>query len=139
MNYEKIEHGLVVVLEAGDEIISSLESLVKKEAVQSGSFIGIGAVKDIKLGFYDVENKQYLDEFFKGYYELVSMMGNITYFEAKPVIHCHAVIGDKEHKLHGGHLYTATVTATTEIFIRASHDRIERKYDDKIGLNLIKL
>lgn len=139
MQYEKIEHGLVVILETGDEIIKSLETVTKKEAVQSGRLSGIGAVRDVELGFYDVENRKYLKRFFKGHFEIVSMLGNISYFEIKPVIHSHAVIGDKEHRLYGGHLFAATVTATCEIFIQVSHDHLKREFDDKIGLNLIKL
>jgi len=139
MQYEKIEHGIVLILKSGDEIIKSLEKLTKRETIQSGCIRGIGAIRDAELGFYDVQNKKYIKDMFKGHFELITLSGNISYFEGKPVIHCHGVIGDKEHNLYGGHIFQATVTATVEIFVQVSHDRLERKFDDKIGLNLIKL
>ena len=43
---------------------------------------------------------------------------------------------DAEGKVFGGHLNSATVSATCEMVIELIDGRVDRKFSDEVGLNL---
>ena len=45
---------------------------------------------------------------------------------------------DKEGRVFGGHLNSAKVSATCEMIVDVSEGRIERKFNDDVGLNLFE-
>jgi hypothetical protein len=137
MFYKKTKKGYAIRLKRGEEIISCLKELAIDEDICGGYLFGIGAVNEVKLGYYDFQNKEYLEKSFDGDFELASMNGNISYHDGEPVAHCHAVLADKELKLVGGHLAHAKVAVTVEIFLTNINLKIERKFDEETGLNLM--
>lgn len=46
--------------------------------------------------------------------------------------------GDREGRVFGGHLNSATVSATCEMVVRALDGEVERQFDEKVGLNLFR-
>jgi len=138
MKVKRTETGFLVVLDAGDEVMASLKKLATAERIGMASLTGIGAVKDVTLGYLDLDQKQYLKREFSGdSMELVSLAGNLALLDGEPVAHCHAVIGDREMRVFGGHLFQATTTATVEIFLRVYEGEIVRQFDPNTGANLI--
>lgn len=76
---------LVVILDAGDEILSSLKSVARTELLAGSSFKAIGALSDVELGWFNWETKKYqtavkLDE----QVELLSLIGDIALKDGKP-------------------------------------------------------
>ncbi|MGC8734360.1 MAG: PPC domain-containing DNA-binding protein [bacterium] len=143
MKYELsgIEKNVIVCrLDKEDEIINSLKELVKKQNIYGGFFYGIGAVKNVILSYYDLASKQYIDKEFNGEYEIVSLLGNIGYIYASDevVIHTHMSISDSNFNVYGGHLKKAIVSVTCELFIVTINDKLERVFDENIGLYLFK-
>lgn len=53
-------------------------------------------------------------------------------------MHIHLSAGDRENKVYGGHLNSAVVSATCEMFIQVIDGTVERKFDEGVGLNLFK-
>ena len=51
----------VVVLDKGDEIIASLKHLISERNV-NGFFIGIGAVRDPIIAYFDTKQKKYIEK-----------------------------------------------------------------------------
>ena len=45
---------------------------------------------------------------------------------------------DKENKVYGGHLNSAIVSATCEMFVRVIQGNVNREFNNEIGLNLFK-
>jgi len=54
---------------------------------------------------------------FSGNYEIISLTGNITCRDGEPWPHLHALFGDDQMAVVGGHLDQARVSATFECFI----------------------
>ncbi|OGL48889.1 MAG: hypothetical protein A2161_00315 [Candidatus Schekmanbacteria bacterium RBG_13_48_7] len=139
MKYKKTEFGYLLKLVQGEEIITELNELCEKEGIYSGWIHGIGAVESVVLGFFDVELKSYIREEIDDYFEIVNLMGNIAVLDGKPVLHMHITIGDHEFGAYGGHLFSALVSVTAEIFVIPFGNRIERKLDASTGLNLLDI
>ena len=140
MKVKRTENGFLVVLDVGDEVMDSLKKLAASERIGMASLTGIGAVKGVVLGYLDLNQKQYLRrEFGADSMELVSLTGNLALLDGNPAAHCHAVVGDREMGLFGGHLFEASVSVTVEIFLRVYEGEIMREFDPNSGANLISL
>src|SRR5205085_11584237 len=108
MKIRRNETGFLMVLDVGDEMIASLKKLAEAERIGEASFTAIGAVREVVLGYIDLETKSYVRrEFGPESMELVSAIGNIARLDGTPAVHCHAMIGDREMHCFGGHLFQA--------------------------------
>ena len=139
MEYKKTKFGYFVRLLRGEEVIACLTSLAEKEKIQSGFLFGLGAVSNPKLGYYDLNSKEYQSETFEGEFEIVNLTGNISQLDGKPLIHAHMTISDEECRAFGGHLFSAQIHATGEITILDFGLPVSRKLDQEIGLKLLDL
>lgn len=128
----------LVVLDKGEEIIETLTSFAAREKIEGAAVLGIGGVTDVTLGFFDRAKKEYLKKTLTGFYELTSLVGNISMLSSKQFCHLHAVVSGADMTPFSGHLFKATVSLTAEIFIRPL-TKIEREFNAEIGLNLIHL
>ncbi len=138
MQYKKVDDGLwVVVLKKGERIVEALRDFVEKEGINSGYFNAIGAVSAVELGHYDLERGDYTTRKLETPLEIGSLMGNVTTTGEEKVVHGHIVVGTEGMLLYGGHLREATVAATCEIVFREFKERVSRRYDSEIRLNLI--
>lgn len=124
-------------LEKGEEIINSLKSFSKEKRLKSAFFSGIGAGKDFTIGCYDLRKKEYLKREIKKECEILSLIGNISYLKNEIFVHAHIVFSDKNFKIFGGHLFSAKITATSEIFLFLIDKKLPRIPFPDIGLNLI--
>jgi predicted DNA-binding protein with PD1-like motif len=139
MLFQKIKDGYIIRLQKGEEIISTLSDFADKYKIEGGFVYGIGTVNNIVLGYYETEKKNYLKKSFKGDFELVSLMGNISLLKGKPMVHAHIVISDANFTCLAGHLFSGTIAMTGEFVILLTKDAIERVLDPETGLNLLQL
>lgn len=140
MKVKRTETGFLLVLDVGDEVIDSLKKLAVSERIGLASMTGIGAVHSAVLGYVDVDQKQYLKrQFGPESMEVVSLVGNLTRLDGEPFAHCHVVLGDREMRTFGGHLFEATVSLTLEIFIRVFEGEVSRQFDPELGMNRMQL
>ena len=131
---------LVVILDTGDEILSSLKSVAQAEHLAGSSFKAIGALSDVELGWFNWESKEYQTAVkLKEQVELLSLIGDIALKDGKPQVHAHLVIGRKDGTAHGGHLVSATVRPTCEIVITESPKHLQKEIDTESGIALIRL
>ncbi len=139
MKYKKTNLGYVVRLYKGEEVVSSLVEIAERENILSGFVVGLGAVTEVRLGYYDLETKEYYSKNFEEDYEIGNMVGNIAQVDGKAFLHAHMTISDKECKAFAGHLFSAKIYATGEFFIYTFDSKMERKLDEEIGLKLLDL
>lgn len=138
MEYRRFGEDIVVRIDKGEEIIEKMLEVCKKENVTLGNVNALGAVGEFEVGLFNTEDKKYYSGVHKGDFEIVSLTGSITTKEGNLYNHIHMSAGDKENKVYGGHLNYAKVSATCEMFIRVISGKVEREFNDEIGLNLFK-
>ena len=129
-----------LILDTGDEILSSLKTFAREERLSSSSFKAIGALNKVELGWFDWDRKKYetavrLEE----QVELLSLIGDIALKDNEPQVHAHLVIGHKDGTAHGGHLLSATVRPTCEIVLTESPKYLQKEIDPESGIALIRL
>ena len=134
----KISDGYLVRCDIGDEVVATLVKFASDNKIHSGTIIGLGALRDPELGFYDIHKKVYIKRKFDGDYELVGLTGNFALLGKDTIMHCHAAFSDTEFRVIGGHLFSAHVAVTGEFYIRPGGIEINRAPDSLTGLNLIK-
>lgn len=139
MKEKKYNGGYIVVLERGENVIKTLSNFAVSHNIGYASLSGVGALKNIQLGYFNLEKKEYQRCFFPAEYELLNLTGNISWASDAPLVHCHVTIADPEFFVRGGHLFEADVGVTLELFVTVLENRISRKKDDFTGLNLLEL
>ena len=139
MEYRKFSQGYVLRLDPGEEIVASLTRLVEQENVQLGSVSAIGAAGDVTIGIFSTREKQYHSQRYQGDYEISALVGNVTRREGKPYLHLHITIGNPvTGEVHAGHLTSAVISATLELFLQVWDGQVDRKFSDTVGLNLFE-
>lgn len=129
----------VVILEPGEKVIASLEKLAVQEKLGAYSITGIGAIKNVELGFYELEKRDYIRKTFShGDYELLTLNGNTSSKEGKPYVHIHTSFSDESFHVFGGHLFEAECAVTAEIILLPLADQLlMREFDPRVGLQTI--
>lgn len=138
MQFKKFENKYILRLDKGEEIVETLTKFCKENGVKLGFVSGIGATNKAKVGFFNVDTKEYSGKEFTGNLEICSLVGNISTQKGEPYIHLHATISDEEHRCFGGHLNYAYVSATFEVIIGEVDGSVDREFSEEIGLNLYK-
>ena len=138
MEYGRFNDMIAVRIDRGEEILEQLKQVCLKENVQLATVSAIGALGEFTVGVYNVEEKKYYKNAFKGAYEIVSLAGNVTTMNGEYYAHLHLSAADGTGACVGGHLNAAVVSATCELFLRTANGAIDRFYDDVTGLNLLK-
>lgn len=129
----------ILRLVRGEEIINSLRCFVENKKIPSGILWGIGAIKNVEIGYFDDKKKEYLKKKYKKSLEILSLSGSISFIENKPYIHIHCVLGDEKLKGLGGHLFSGITSATVEIYIYSLSRKICRKKDESEPFFLLNL
>jgi predicted DNA-binding protein with PD1-like motif len=124
----------------GEDVLESIEKVVKKHGVKSGQLSLIGAVSKAKLGYFNRDTAEYRHFTVEEDVEVVSCMGNISTHEENIVVHAHMIVADESGKCYGGHLMVGCeVSVTIELVIIETEIELIRKQDDATGLNLLHI
>ena len=137
MDYRRFGDDVALRLDPGEEICASLLALAEKEDIQLASFTGLGAVNDLTVGVLDLDEKKYYSTDFRGAFEIVSLVGNLTRQEGKPYLHAHISVGDRSCRVVGGHLNRAVISATAEIFLHLLPGEAGRTFSADRGINTL--
>ena len=126
----------VLVLEKGDEAVSSIEDFARKNGIASAQLTGIGAFSDAVLGFFDWEMKNYRKIPVTEQVEVVSLLGDVALgADGKPALHPH--VSRADGIAMGGHLLKAHVRPTLEVVLTESPRHLHKRKDAESGLALI--
>jgi predicted DNA-binding protein with PD1-like motif len=128
-----------MVLDKGDEVISSLLAFAKDNNLSASHFTAIGAFESVTLGFFERDRKDYEKIRIDEQVEVLSLVGDIASEDDEPKVHAHVVVGKKDGTAHGGHLLEARVWPTLEVILIESPGHLQRKLDNETGLALIRL
>ena len=107
---------------SGDEILSGLTDLAKKENITSAQITGLGGLSSALLAFGDPSIGSFvfklipIDE--KS--ELVSLDGTVSLRDGVPNVHLHAVVALSDGTTRGGHVLELHVAPVGEVTILAT-------------------
>ena len=137
MEYCKSGSYYVVRIDRGEEVISCLTEICKKEKISSGQITGLGATDKVVIGLYSVATKEYHKTELNGEMEITSLIGNISEKDNLPYLHIHINVCNSDMQIFGGHLNECHISATCELYITPGKKKIGRRLDtDVTGLNL---
>jgi predicted DNA-binding protein with PD1-like motif len=124
-------------LPRGSNVLDEILKIAQSEGILTGSVIATGRVGDLTLSYYDDDSREYRDHMLDGNYEVVSLIGNITLKDGEPMLHAHGTFADKDLKVVGGHLVSATVLPVLEVVINPTENTVSRKFDENLQLTVI--
>ena len=139
MEYRRFDHTIVLRLDKGEELHEQIFALIRKENIRLATVTGIGATDDAVVGVYDVAAKKYTETHLYGEnMEIVNLTGSINTMEGKPYDHIHITCAKVGAMPVGGHLLSARISLTAEIFITVIDGSVDRVYDPDMGINILK-
>lgn len=101
----------------GDELMSGMTEFAEKNNLKISEVRGLGGISSAVVSAYDPEKGAFkrfnIDQ--KG--ELVSLQGEITVQNGKPVFHAHVVFVLVDGTVHGGHLVEAHINPVANLFV----------------------
>lgn len=122
MEYRNIGDVIYIRGDRGDELVSTILEVCKREHIASATFSGIGGCSSAEIQTFDPVTSTFSTTRLEGMLELVSYMGNVISDEAGGLHHhTHALfsfVKDGRHEALGGHLKATTVLYTAEIELR---------------------
>ena len=138
MDYRKFSDTYYVRMDRGDEVISGILDICRKENITSCIFSGIGGLSQAEIQTFIPEKGEFETNTLIGMLELVSLTGNvITDDDMNYYHHTHAAVAYKDatgHHMTGGHIRSLTVLYTAEIELRpVTNGRIKRTYNAETG------
>lgn len=130
---------IVIKLDTNEDLLGELEKTCKIYNIMTAIVIsGIGQLKQAKLGYFREKN-DYSPTSFLEPLELLSLNGNICKQNGKYIFHLHTILGNEMKNTYGGHLIDATVSVTAEIVLLKTDLIIKRQYDQRTGLQSLRL
>ena len=138
MQFKQDGNTFIIYIEQDESIMETLTQFCKSKDIVNAQISGIGAIKEINLGAYDLKNKEYVRQFFNNLWELTSFQGNVILKDNEPFIHAHITMSDHNLDVKGGHLFEAKVCAVGEFILRKIETDGKREYDANIGLFCMK-
>lgn len=131
---------IAVVLDKGDEPVAVLREVARTLDVTAASFTAIGAFREVTLGWFDRERKDYERIHLAEQVEVVSLVGDVAVVgDDDPKIHAHVVVGQRDGTALGGHLLEGSVWPTLEVVMTETPASMRRVHDPETGLALIDL
>ena len=133
------ERTFAIVFDKGDEIVAGLTRFAAREHLRASHLTAIGALRDVTLGYFDRDRRDYTRIPLAEQVEVLSLLGVITLEGPKPKLHAHIVVGQADGTARGGHLLEGHVWPTLEVIVEESPRHLQRRTDPETGLALIDL
>jgi predicted DNA-binding protein with PD1-like motif len=151
MHYREVEgtREFVARLETGRDWRAEIERLAAEADIDAAFFVGLGAVMDAELWFYDQDEGEYDAVEFDEPLEVAACLGNVSWLDdaddpemspresptGERFAHTHAVLSRESGQALAGHLNAGTVFAG-ELYVRAFATPLERAHDETTDLDL---
>lgn len=138
MEYRRFNNTIVARIDKGEEILEKIKEISDKENIKLANINALGATNDFTVGVFKTAEKKYYSNNFKGDFEIVSLTGTINTMNDEFYTHIHMSCGNDKGEVFGGHLNRAIVSATCEMIINIIDGKVDRYFDENIGLNLFE-
>ena len=124
-------------LEYGADLLEEITRICVDKDIQLGRVEALGAVKKVRLGYYNQKDREYHFYELDQTLEITSLVGNVSIKDGAPIVHAHVTFSDKDGHAYGGHLAPGTIVFACEIVIQVlDGPKFERRLDQETGLPL---
>mgnify|MGYP000630865561 CR=1 FL=1 len=113
-------------IQKGQDLLQTLESFCHHNQIKCAIINGIGAVEKATVGIYDQKAKKYVKINIDKEMEILSLSGNVSLFEDRPMIHVHITLSGIDGKAWGGHLMAEQKSSAAKYFFRNSAGQISK-------------
>lgn len=133
----QVKGGIIGRIDHGSDLLEALTGICAKKGIKLGRLAAIGAVQKAKVGYYNQDTHQYKFIEFDRHMEILSLIGNISLKDGKPMVHAHVTLSDDKGNAFGGHLAPGTIVFACEYEItELEGPTLERGLDQVTGLPL---
>jgi predicted DNA-binding protein with PD1-like motif len=133
------EKTFALIFDTGDEVMANLVAFAKAQKLGAARLTAIGAFREVTLGYFDWETKEYKKIPVREQVEVLSLIGDVALKDGAPQVHAHVVVGRSDGTTMGGHLVEARVRPTLEVILEESPNHLQKQVDPESGLALIRL
>lgn len=136
MTYRTDGDNWLVKFNKGELLIENLLKVAKEAEIKGAWVSGIGGALWAELGYYSLEDKQYVWQKFHDVPEITSLQGNVAVKDGEPVLHIHGTFSKADFSAVGGHVKELAVGGTCEVLLHKWHqeDGLIRSLDEAVGL-----
>jgi predicted DNA-binding protein with PD1-like motif len=133
------EKTFALIFDTDDEVMSNLTEFAKANKLGASHLTAIGAFRDVTLGYFDWDVKDYKKIPVHEQVEVLSLVGDVALKDGVPSGHAHVVLGRSDGTTRGGHLIEARVRPTLEVILVESPRHLRKEVDKESGLALIRI
>lgn len=139
MQYRETPFGYFLVLDRGDEVMESITRLATETGLRAAGISGLGAVRSLVLGYYDVVEQSYERRSWVEDLEVAALTGNLAEVDGGPFPHVHGVFGRRDFSTVAGHVFEAVASVALELTLWTAPDPMRRVSVDFCDLKLLQL
>lgn len=139
MRQLEVEGGWLLRVEAGEHLPAAVAAFCRDRGIPAATVSGLGALKDVELGYYHVDTRRYERTVLPGSWELLAFTCTVAEWEGVPFAHTHVVISGPDFIARGGHLFDGTVSVTAELRLTVVSRPVRRRMDDTFALHFLDL
>lgn len=121
----------------GEEVVEQVKQFCKQEGIQAGTFTCIGAVNEVEVRWYNLEEKKYQPKRFQQQMEIASGIGNVSVLDNNLVVHLHCVFSGQNYTTVAGDVSFVKVSGACEVMFTKLNGAMQKAYDEETGLNLM--
>lgn len=136
LEYKQFGDKYFIRVYPGQNLVAAVKNLAQQEKITLATISGLGSLKSATLGFFNPDTKEYQQKVIAEPLEMASLVGNITMKDAEPVLHFHTTVAGANYQALAGHMVEATVSLTAELVLKKINGRIEKTFNNQLGLNL---
>lgn len=119
MTFSTTDFGYFIVLEPGDELLSSLIRFAREQELDSAMVTAIGSVSEVELGTGSSRDRDQQRRLLTEPLQTCSLTGTVTLVDGEPFPHLHGSFARSDHSVVGGHVYQAVCETKLEISLQA--------------------
>jgi predicted DNA-binding protein with PD1-like motif len=124
-------------LATGTDLVAEIERFCADQGIRSAWVSVVGAVSHAAFGYYEQDERKYIELASDYHHEITSFTGNISLRDGKPFLHAHAGFASRDGGSVGGHVLPGCTVFVGEVTIREMGDvELERVPDEVTGLAL---
>jgi len=136
---EGTERTFVLVLDEGEEAFAAITAFAAEQGLSGASLTAIGAFSRARVGWFDLDSRQYEPIPVDQQCEALSLIGDIaTGDDGRPSLHMHAVLGLRDGMTRGGHFLEGQVRPTLEVTVVETAAHLRRRKRPDLGIALIE-